>query len=245
VKICLNPARERGWCGGHYKRWQKNGDVRADIPLQKRTPRPILRCTHGCNEPQYARGWCAKCYDDWFDSGGYEQTAKFLAHSGDNVRTCASCRESKPVDDFTWRQGMTVKRERVRHSWCKTCISAKSRVQYLANQEQRKSDAAVRYADIRADPERFLLYSLRIAATKLNLDFGIVAEHFATHNGLCDICGDRNIDPNRTRLTIDHDHDTGEFRGILCSNCNRAIGLLRDSSKQALAAAAYLESRGR
>lgn len=245
VKTCPNPARERGWCAGHYKRWQKYGDVRAEVPFQKRAPRRIPSCTTGgCAEPQYTRGWCAKCYDDWLDNGGYEQTAKFLAHSGDNVRTCTSCKETKPVDDFSWRPGVAFKRERVRQSWCRTCVSAKAHRRYLADQERRKGDANKRYADIRADPERFLLYSLRLAATRLGLDFNLIADHFASHNGLCDICSGQS-DPGRTRLTIDHDHETGEFRGLLCSNCNRAIGLLRDSSKQALAAAAYLEGHGK
>jgi hypothetical protein len=246
VKICPNPARERGWCMGHYKRYQVTGDVRADIPLGTRTPRRHPPCIGGnCDEPHYARGRCSGHYDAWFDAGGYEQTAKYLANVGSNVRTCTSCGETKPVGSFDWRPGETIKRERIRHSWCKACLSAKNRVRYLANQEKRKADASKRYAGIRADPQSYLLYSLRQAATRLGLDANIVTEYFKSHNGLCEICGDRNIDPSRTRLTIDHDHITGEFRGILCSNCNRAIGLFKDDSKTAMMAAIYLERHGR
>lgn len=42
----------------------------------------------------------------------------------------------------------------------------------------------------------------------------------------CEICGAR---PGKRALHLDHDHLTGMFRGWLCSNCNTAIGLLRDS----------------
>ena len=41
---------------------------------------------------------------------------------------------------------------------------------------------------------------------------------------------------------VDHDHTTGKVRGLLCSNCNAAIGLLHDNAERARAIANYLES---
>lgn len=52
----------------------------------------------------------------------------------------------------------------------------------------------------------------------------------------CELCGNAS---NRA-LHLDHDHSTGLFRGWLCSNCNLAIGLLRDSAETCIAAARYL-----
>jgi len=42
-------------------------------------------------------------------------------------------------------------------------------------------------------------------------------------------------------LVVDHDHETGKFRGWLCFNCNTSIGKLGDSVQGLLRAVAYLE----
>ena len=44
------------------------------------------------------------------------------------------------------------------------------------------------------------------------------------------------------RLTIDHCHNTGKFRGLLCNRCNRGIGLFMDSPERLKAALDYIEN---
>jgi hypothetical protein len=46
------------------------------------------------------------------------------------------------------------------------------------------------------------------------------------------------------RLSVDHCHETGKIRGLLCNNCNRAIGLLGDCGDTLKSAIAYLEKHG-
>lgn len=53
--------------------------------------------------------------------------------------------------------------------------------------------------------------------------------------GRCAICGGR-----ARGLTVDHDHRTGQIRGLLCDPCNRAIGHLQDSPGVCVRAAEYL-----
>lgn len=60
--------------------------------------------------------------------------------------------------------------------------------------------------------------------------------------GVCAICG-AGLCPERGVLAVDHDHDTGEVRGILCQPCNRGLGDFRDSPALLLAAAEYLRKR--
>lgn len=43
-------------------------------------------------------------------------------------------------------------------------------------------------------------------------------------------------------LCVDHAHDDGRVRGLLCDNCNRGIGLLGESPDALIRAAAYLQA---
>jgi hypothetical protein len=58
-------------------------------------------------------------------------------------------------------------------------------------------------------------------------------------HGLCAIC--RSASPQgRGRWHIDHDHVSGQFRGLLCNNCNRGIGYFGDDPDIIRAAADYV-----
>jgi hypothetical protein len=57
--------------------------------------------------------------------------------------------------------------------------------------------------------------------------------------GLCASCGQP---PSLRRpLVVDHDHETGAVRGLLCDACNTSLGQLRDDPTRILALLDYLE----
>lgn len=58
-----------------------------------------------------------------------------------------------------------------------------------------------------------------------------------SQNGKCAIC---KKEPNGIRLGVDHNHNTGNIRGLLCFKCNSAIGLLGEDMERLLAAINYL-----
>ena len=80
---------------------------------------------------------------------------------------------------------------------------------------------------------------------KLLRKFGISwAEYetmFLLQGGVCAIC--KKPEQQEKRLAVDHCHDTGKVRGLLCSMCNTAIGKLNDSVELLQRAIEYLEGR--
>lgn len=61
-------------------------------------------------------------------------------------------------------------------------------------------------------------------------------KHTDKKTGKCDCCGKKE-----EKLNLDHDHDTKQFRGWLCSGCNLGIGKLGDNLESVKKALEYLE----
>lgn len=64
-------------------------------------------------------------------------------------------------------------------------------------------------------------------------------EWFHTQGGRCAVCDTHQMDLAK-KLAVDHDHITGEVRGLLCTDCNMAIGKLGDDIEGIERALAYL-----
>ena len=80
--------------------------------------------------------------------------------------------------------------------------------------------------------EAFLVYKYGI--TQAHLEELLDKQHHR-----CAICAGQRNGPG-TRLHIDHCHESGRIRGLLCTKCNTALGLLDDDAGRAEAVAQYL-----
>lgn len=91
--------------------------------------------------------------------------------------------------------------------------------------------------------------SMREKFSKIKRYYGISREEFLEvleeQNGKCAICDidmeTFSFENNKANtLCIDHCHTTGKFRGLICNNCNRAIGLMKDNENILLSAYKYI-----
>ena len=76
--------------------------------------------------------------------------------------------------------------------------------------------------------------------SKYNIDLNKYNEMFNGQHGNCAICGLHQSEL-KLSLSVDHGHDTNCVRGLLCNNCNMAIGLLKESTDILIRAVDYLK----
>lgn len=65
-------------------------------------------------------------------------------------------------------------------------------------------------------------------------------------SGTCEICGQVESATREGRikvLALDHNHSTGEVRGVLCQNCNTGLGLFQDDPELLRKAQMYLQAK--
>lgn len=81
------------------------------------------------------------------------------------------------------------------------------------------------------------LYKKEVTRRKKYAEYGITHEEYEElyefQGGLCKICGNEETrihhqTGTKILLAIDHDHVTGKVRGLLCANCNLALGYVKD-----------------
>lgn len=83
----------------------------------------------------------------------------------------------------------------------------------------------------------------------LKRKYGITPERYeeilASQGGLCAICFRKPDDPRGFRPHLDHDHETGHVRGILCRPCNKGLGMFADQLAVLRSAVEYLEKHSK
>ena len=136
-------------------------------------------------------------------------------------RICKKCNELKDETFFTRRK---THRPGKLVSICTPC-----KVQYNKNKRLENPEKI-------ADIER---------RSKFKRQYGITLEIYyemlSKQNNKCAIC--KTDTPNkRTKFfAVDHCHTSGVVRGLLCSSCNRGLGLFKDSSELLEQAMQYLK----
>lgn len=121
------------------------------------------------------------------------------------MKTCEVCRTEKSDEDFHRRKQSA---DGLQH-YCKSCSAERNREWAIKHPARRRH--INRRAHLRS---------------KYGITPEAYAEMFAAQGGRCAAC-ERTA--GRRQLAVDHDHDTGEVRALLCGSCNSALGLLQES----------------
>ena len=132
------------------------------------------------------------------------------------TKTCPKCGEEKPTDDFYFQRRA-----------CKPCV----------REDQR------RFRDSQPDYNH---------ARNLQRRYGLSVDGYQTllanQNFACPICEveiSNTIEYKGKRpVAVDHNHETGDVRGILCSMCNLMLGHARENTSILYRAIVYLSERG-
>ena len=142
------------------------------------------------------------------------------------TKTCKLCGETKPITEFhpngSRRPGYRTR--------CKKCYGNTYGTWYDSH-KQEKHDAYKKWADAHPSERR---------ERRLGRLYGMNLEEYQNmydaQNGNCAICG-----KHEDKLHVDHSHDNGEVRALLCGNCNRGIGIMQDDISILESAINYLK----
>ena len=140
------------------------------------------------------------------------------------VKLCVICKEHKSFSEFyEYRKSPDGKCNR-----CKVCD----------NSNRRKYKAENKIKVRRQQREQHL----RVKFNMTQADYLAILK---SQDHSCAICGkhytDNDVAGKVDHLSVDHCHDTGGIRGLLCHQCNRALGMFRDSQDLLYKAYKYIK----
>lgn len=121
------------------------------------------------------------------------------------MRKCRVCGVEKALEEF-YKAGRKGSNSEVRHTECKEC--SKARV--------KRTQCPIRQR-----------------SNNLRRNYGITLEDYDNmleeQGGTCMTCSSTPESQRYGNLYVDHDHNTGQVRGLLCHHCNTALGLVDDN----------------
>jgi hypothetical protein len=141
-------------------------------------------------------------------------------------KVCSECKTEKDISEFAKNYSKKNLKFGVSYR-CKACDSTRAK-KYAINNRQKIQKNAREY--------------------HLTKNYGMTTTEYESlvsiRNGKCDCCGSVASETTKhplNKLVIDHCHETGKIRGLLCSRCNIGIGVLGDTLEHTRKAYEYLK----
>lgn len=136
------------------------------------------------------------------------------------MKMCSKCKLEKTNSEF------------YKASWCSDglrpdCKQCNIKKSSIRQKKRRKTN-----------PETF-------RNTALKAKYGVSLEQYriklAAQGNVCKICGSSNPGASKKLFSVDHNHKTGQIRGILCHGCNAGLGMFREDPISLQNAIKYLK----
>lgn len=170
-----------------------------------------------------------------------------------NIKVCCVCEQEKPasLEYFHARKGSD---DGLRCD-CKQCRKDKKLKNYSKDKKKCSScdeelPNTQEYFNIRNNGVRArtrsickICHAKQSRANKLLNLYGLTMDDYDKlynkQNGVCAICEEDKV------LVVDHCHDTGKVRSLLCNDCNSGIGFLKENKEIMNKAIKYIDHHGR
>lgn len=217
------------------------------FPMRCDRAEPLKRC-RACNDEEQA------------------QRAKDIEDNARGVRTCSTCNTTKPLTDFALRG---KNRPDERHFRCRGCMAQLSDEHYKQNRAHEMKRAAEGKAALLASNAERICAGCKLAlapdlfsadarsrdgfkrvcvhcdrATRYGVTRAVVQLLWDFQDHKCRVCGEPQTLFGKNSICVDHDHNTGKVRGLLCSKCNVALGAVRDDPQILVGLIQYLVVTG-
>lgn len=173
------------------------------------------------SRPDGLRYWCNGCFKSYSDN--YKK--EYLKRPEVILRSKAASLKCEKTEK--------------RKAWKRAYAKSPQRIAYLKS-ERFKEMARIRSRKYSQRPESKEKAWVREMFKAFNLTKDQYFSMFKKQKGKCGICKKHQRELKK-RLAVDHCHDSGKIRGLLCALCNSTIGMLGDNKKSILKVIKYLE----
>lgn len=156
---------------------------------------------------------------------------------------CSKCLQALPASSFysnkATKTGLTV--------YCKICSLSEQQKYYPTKRLNERKKYAVNPAKSllknkkwrKDNPEKLALLFRARNLKKYKLSLADYESICVKQGHVCSICKKPELTKKKF-LAVDHDHNTGKIRGLLCLKCNTGLGHFKDSADLLVLAAEYL-----
>lgn len=162
--------------------------------------------------------------------------------------------ENFPLNSYRDKYGNIIRKVR---SYCKECYKKKYN-EWKANNTEKIKKYSRKYRENNRDKIRELnknryhnnpevktrqaerqksLSKDKRRASSLRSKYKLSIDEYLALPKACEICG------STEKLSIDHDHSTGNYRGVLCYRCNVALVFIAENENRAIGLAHYIRER--